>query len=68
MFKKRIEARISEEEISERAYQIWQEKGCPQSDGNEDWQEAKQQLVEERFLRRRPLRRLIHRIRNRAAL
>ncbi len=34
----------SQEEISMRAYQIWQEKGCPSDSALANWFEAEQQL------------------------
>jgi Protein of unknown function (DUF2934) len=43
------QAQISEEEIAQRAYEIWQARGCPASDGNEDWQAAEAQLTAERI-------------------
>lgn len=35
---------ISEDEIAKRAYAIWQARGCPPGDGNDDWQAAKAEL------------------------
>ncbi|MEX0586495.1 MAG: DUF2934 domain-containing protein [Pirellulales bacterium] len=35
---------ISDDEIAQRAYEIWQSRGCPQGDGNEDWQAARAEL------------------------
>jgi len=59
---------VSEEAIAERAYSLWQIRGCPVGDGQEDWQDAKAQLVEEATPRRKPLQRLFSRFRNRAAM
>jgi hypothetical protein len=36
---------ISNEEIARRAYEIWQSRGCPASDGQEDWEAAKAELT-----------------------
>ena len=60
---------MSNEKISIRAYQLWQDRGCPECDGSEDWQVAQQQLAveAEQTSRRRPLRRLWDRLRIRAA-
>ena len=60
---------ITDETISVRAYQLWQARGCPESDGSDDWQNAKEQLLAEsrQTGRRKPLRRLVARLRNRAA-
>ena len=63
-------AQVTDNAIAERAYHLWESRGCPEGDGQDDWQVAKEQLENEtrKKLRRRPLRRLIARIRNRAAL
>ena len=42
---------VSEDEIARRAYEIWQARGCPATDGNEDWQAARAQLLAERVKR-----------------
>ena len=42
---------VSEEEIARRAYEIWQSRGCPASDGQEDWEAAKAELVGSRVSR-----------------
>lgn len=36
---------ISDEDIARRAYEIWQSRGCPASDGHEDWEAAKAELT-----------------------
>jgi hypothetical protein len=36
---------VSDEEIARRAYEIWQSRGCPASDGQEDWEAAKAELT-----------------------
>jgi len=59
---------ITEQVIAERAYTLWQARGCPAGDGQEDWQDAKDQLAVEAAPRRKPLRRLFARFRNQAAL
>jgi hypothetical protein len=43
------EPQVSDEEIARRAYEIWQSRGCPASDGSEDWQTAKQELLAEKI-------------------
>ncbi len=58
---------ITDEMISERAYQIWQSRGCPQGDGGNDWEVAKQQLERESRGALGSLRRIIARLRTRAA-
>jgi hypothetical protein len=42
---------VSEEEIARRAYEIWQARGCPASDGSEDWKAAEAELTAERVSR-----------------
>ena len=42
---------LSEDEVARRAYEIWQRRGCPPSDGNEDWQAAKAELLAARISR-----------------
>jgi hypothetical protein len=42
---------ISDDEIAERAYAIWQARGCPPGDGSEDWQAAKAELMGSRVAR-----------------
>jgi hypothetical protein len=58
---------ITDEMISERAYQVWQTRGCPQGDGSTDWEIAKQQLERESRGALGSLRRIIARLRSRAA-
>jgi hypothetical protein len=36
---------ISDEEIAQRAYEIWHARGCPASDGSEDWKAAEAELI-----------------------
>ena len=36
---------ISDEEIARRAYEIWESRGCPPSDGREDWDAALADLL-----------------------
>jgi hypothetical protein len=42
---------VSDEEIARRAYEIWQSRGCPPSDGQEDWETAKAELTSGRIRR-----------------
>lgn len=42
---------LSDDEIARRAYEIWQSRGCPASDGSEDWQAARAQLLAEKISR-----------------
>ena len=42
---------ISQDEISRRAYAIWQSRGCPAGDGAEDWQAAERELMSDRVSR-----------------
>ena len=37
----------SEQTIAERAYGLWQARGCPWSDGREDWFAAQAELMSE---------------------
>jgi hypothetical protein len=46
-----IETEISHDDIARRAYEIWQARGCPPSDGTEDWQTAKAELLASRIRR-----------------
>jgi Protein of unknown function (DUF2934) len=39
---------LPEEEIAQRAYELWQARGCPQGEGDQDWEAAKEQLLAER--------------------
>ena len=59
---------ISDEAIAKRAYEIWQERGCQEDDGAENWQLAQTQLLAEARRRQPPILRLLNRLRNRAAL
>jgi Protein of unknown function (DUF2934) len=36
---------VSHEEISRRAYELWQARGCPPGDGTEDWDAAVAELT-----------------------
>lgn len=45
------QAHLSEQEIARRAYEIWQARGCPPSDGQEDWEAAKDELTAARIAR-----------------
>ena len=35
---------VGENEIALRAYQIWQERGCPSGSDGEDWRQAEEEL------------------------
>lgn len=72
LFKKieRTAEPISDETISIRAYEIWQARGCPEGDGNDNWQAAQEQLAaeaEQTTERLGPLRRFWARLRAPAA-
>jgi hypothetical protein len=45
------ESVISQEAIARRAYEIWQERGCPPGDGQENWQAAEAELMQSRVRR-----------------
>jgi hypothetical protein len=45
------ESVISQEAIARRAYEIWQERGCPPGDGHENWQAAEAELMQSRVRR-----------------
>ncbi len=59
---------ISDEAVSKRAYQIWEERGCPNDDGSDNWQLAQKQLLAEARRRQPPILRLLNRLRLRAAM
>jgi hypothetical protein len=40
---------VSDDEIAQRAYQIWEARGCPPGDGAQDWQAAKDELMAARI-------------------
>jgi len=61
-------AGITDDQIAERAYLIWQARGCPEGDGSDNWEQAKRELIAEAKRTIGPLRRLIYRLRNRAAM
>jgi Protein of unknown function (DUF2934) len=42
---------ISEQEIAQRAYEIWQSRGCPPGDGADDWRAAQTELLARRVHR-----------------
>jgi Protein of unknown function (DUF2934) len=44
-------ATVTDDEIARRAYEIWQARGCPQGDGQEDWETAKSELMSSRIAR-----------------
>jgi hypothetical protein len=45
------EPAVSQEEIARRAYEIWQSRGCPSSDGTDEWQAAEAELTAARVAR-----------------
>jgi hypothetical protein len=45
---------VTERDVAERAYSRWQSRGCPVSDGREDWFAAQEELQQE--LRKHTLR------------
>ena len=47
MKKSTITIGISEERIAARAFQLWMARGCPVSDGSEDWFAARAELEAE---------------------
>ena len=69
---------ITDDAIARRAYEIWESRGCPEDDGNDNWEAAKLQLMAEADSgeacteaecdsRRGPLLRFFDRLRSRAA-
>jgi Protein of unknown function (DUF2934) len=42
---------VTDDEIAQRAYELWQARGCPEGDGSEDWHAAKAQLFATRISR-----------------
>jgi hypothetical protein len=44
-------ATVSHPEIASHAYEVWQSRGCPASDGQEDWEAAKAELTTARIAR-----------------
>lgn len=59
---------VTDDAISKRAYDLWQARGCPPGDGDEDWQLAKRQLLAEARRKQPPILRLLSRLRSRAAV
>lgn len=59
----------TEEAIALRAYKIWEERGCPDGDGSENWQLAKEQLLSETVVptAHSPLKRLLAHFRRKVA-
>ena len=54
------QAIVSDEEIARRAYEIWQSRGCPASDGQEDWEAAKAEFTTARVSRNGSTQQRIH--------
>jgi hypothetical protein len=44
---------LNDNQIAQRAYERWQARGCPQTDGREDWYAAEAELRTEQVPRRR---------------
>jgi hypothetical protein len=67
---KNVECEIPEEQIAQRAYELWQERGCPEGDGSQDWEGAKAELIAARISRngstQHRLRRFWDRLRGKA--
>jgi hypothetical protein len=42
---------ISQDDIARRAYEIWQARGCPATDGSDEWKAAEAELVAARVRR-----------------
>jgi hypothetical protein len=53
---------ITKESIALRAYQLWEARGCPEGDGDQDWQQA---LLQLETAQQRPLSRLWSRFKRR---
>jgi hypothetical protein len=60
-------AHITDQMIADRAYHLWQSRGCPQGDGRQDWEIARQQLESENRGAWGSLRRVLARLRTRVA-
>jgi hypothetical protein len=62
---------IPKDEIARRAYEIWQNRGCPPGDGGQDWQKAEAELIAARIGRngstQSRLRSLLGRVRQKIA-
>jgi hypothetical protein len=39
---------ITDEQIAQRAYELWEARGCPSGDGTEDWEAARAELMAQR--------------------
>jgi hypothetical protein len=42
---------VPQDEIAQRAYEIWQARGCPDGDGSQDWRQAEAELIAARVSR-----------------
>ena len=40
---------VPQDEIASRAYEIWQNRGCPAGDGSQDWRAAEAELIAARI-------------------
>ena len=45
------QSEVPQDEIARRAYEIWQNRGCPTGDGSQDWRAAEAELVATRIER-----------------
>ena len=48
---KTMQREIPQEEIAHRAYEIWEARGCPPGDGDQDWRAAEAELLGSRVRR-----------------
>ena len=39
------QSEVRQDEIARRAYEIWQNRGCPAGDGSQDWRAAEAELI-----------------------
>jgi hypothetical protein len=39
---------VAQEAIARRAYELWQDRGCPHGDGTEDWERAVAEITSSR--------------------
>ena len=51
---------IPQEEIARRAYEIWQARGCPPGDGNQDWRAAEAEFLAARVRRNGSTQQRLH--------
>ncbi|QDS98902.1 DUF2934 domain-containing protein [Adhaeretor mobilis] len=64
---------VTNDQIAQRAYKIWESRGCPEGDGQDDWQTAAEELSKEisrdeaHETPRGPILRFFKKLRGRAA-